>query len=84
MPIFLFSTTIQHSLDITTWFPYTESAHAGNSLSEVMEELSGKDDIHSTLNMPFYTLVYYKATINSAVDIQTAIRPVPTPPPDQT
>jgi len=83
LPIFFLGTTVQHSIDLDTWFPVEQTSNAGGSASEVLEDLSAEDDIHSNLSQYFLPSNRPLETIQLIFTAINGDKPVPTPPPDR-
>jgi hypothetical protein len=82
LPIFFLGTMVQHSIDLDTWFPVEQITNAGGSASEVLEDRSSEDDIHS--NLSHYLLPGNRPieTIHLLFSAIISVQSVPTPPPD--
>jgi hypothetical protein len=82
LPFFFLGTAVQHTFDLENWFSIEESANAGNSFMEILEEHSLEDDIETMLvtglmRRPLITNPTLR--VSAFNDFE---RTVPTPPPD--
>ncbi len=77
-------TTIQHSLDMQNFLPtdQTSTSVPANPVSDVLEEISSEDDIHSIHVILSYPIIIWSDSDYLFKEFNTLNKIVPTPPPD--
>lgn len=84
VPLFMAGTTIQHSLDMQNFLPtdQTTTSTPLNPFSDVLEEISSEDDIHSIHVILSYPVTFWTDSDYLYKEVNTLDQIVPTPPPD--
>jgi len=84
VPLFIASSTIQHSLDMQ-YFQTAEQTTTNvpvNHATDVLEEISSEDDIHSFHMIINYPITFWTDSDYLFKEVNTLDQIVPTPPPD--
>jgi len=84
VPLFMASSTIQHSLDMQNFLTaeQTTTNVPVNHANDVLEEISSEDDIHSFHLIVSYPITFWTDSDYLFKEVNTLDQIVPTPPPD--